>query len=48
MTGKNLFRNTTTKQINLEGLIPVLIASIQEQQAEINALRAEVEALKKK
>jgi hypothetical protein len=48
MVGKNSYRNATVKTINLEGLIPVLIASIKEQQSEINALRAEVESLKRR
>jgi hypothetical protein len=46
MSGKNSYRNTTVKTINLESLIPVLIASIKEQQVQIEQLRAEVDRLK--
>jgi hypothetical protein len=46
--GKNSTRNATIKTIDMESLIPVLIASIQEQQAQIDQLRAELEALRRK
>ena len=48
MVGKNAYRNAQVKTIDLEQLIPVLIASIKEQQMQLDALRAEVEALKRK
>jgi len=48
MVGKNAYRNAQVKTINLEQLIPVLIASIKEQQMQIDVLRAEIEMLKKK
>ena len=35
------------KSVNYTGLIPYLISAIQEQQAQIEDLKAEVEALKK-
>ena len=47
MVGKNSYKNAQVKTINLEQLIPVLIASIKEQQMQLNALRAEIEILKK-
>ncbi len=47
-SGKNSTRNATIKSIDMESLIPVLIASIKEQQVQIEQLRAEVEALKRK
>lgn len=48
MAGKNLYKDATVKTINLESLIPVLIASIKEQQAQINQLRGEIETLKRR
>jgi hypothetical protein len=48
MVGKNLYKNATVQSIDLEGLVPVLIASIKQQQAQIDQLRMEVEALKNK
>lgn len=48
MQGKNMFKRATTKTVDLEGLIPILVASIKEQQSEINLLKKEVEALKSK
>lgn len=47
-TGKNSTRMATVKSIDMESLIPVLVASIQEQQAQINQLKAELEALRNK
>lgn len=48
MVGKNNYRNATINAINMEALIPVLVASIKQQQILIEELRAEVEALKKR
>lgn len=48
MQGKNMFKRATTKSVDLEGLIPILVASIKEQQAEIDQLKREVENLKGK
>lgn len=45
--GKNVYRNATIKTINEASLIPVLVASIKEQQAEIEKLKAEMLELKK-
>ncbi|MFT3945463.1 MAG: tail fiber domain-containing protein [Agriterribacter sp.] len=47
MFGKNVYRNSTIKTIDEAGLIPVLVASIKEQQAEIEKLKTEVLQLKK-
>ena len=38
--------NTTTKSVNYIGLIPYLVKSIQEQNALIDELRQEIDALK--
>jgi hypothetical protein len=48
LAGKNSTRNATIKGIDMESLIPVLIASIKEQQAQIDQLKAEIELLKNK
>lgn len=45
--GKNAYRNATIKTIVEAGLIPILVASIKEQQAEIEKLRTEIAALQK-
>lgn len=47
MFGKNVYRNATIKTIDEASLIPVLVASIKEQQAEIEKLKMEVLQLKK-
>ncbi|PWG80437.1 tail fiber domain-containing protein [Pararcticibacter amylolyticus] len=44
--GKNAFKTTSVKNIDLEALIPVLVGSIKEQQAEIEALKKEIQSLK--
>ena len=46
-TGKNSSRHAQIKSIDTEGLIPVLVASVQELKSEIEVLRAEIEKLKK-
>ena len=48
LVGKNLSRQTTVKSIDFEGLIPILVASIQQLQNEVELLKAEVQALKNK
>ncbi|HRP57811.1 tail fiber domain-containing protein [Agriterribacter sp.] len=45
--GKNVYRNATIKTINETSLIPVLVASVKEQQAEIEKLKAEMLELRK-
>ena len=47
MFGKNVYRNSTIKTVDETSLIPVLVASIKEQQAEIDQLKLEILALKK-
>jgi hypothetical protein len=47
-TGKNSYRTAKVKTMDMESLIPILVASIQEQQAEIEKLKAELKALKEK
>ncbi|MGC4036204.1 MAG: tail fiber domain-containing protein [Chitinophagaceae bacterium] len=46
--GKNLFRTATIKHVDVESIIPVLVASIKEQQAEIEKLKSELALLKDK
>jgi len=47
IVGKNLSRQATVKTVDFEGLVPILVASIQQLQSEIEQLKAEVQALKK-
>ena len=47
IVGKNLTRQATVKTVDFEGLVPILVASIQELQYEVEQLKAEVQALKK-
>ncbi|QNA45526.1 tail fiber domain-containing protein [Lacibacter sediminis] len=48
MQGKNNYKNASIASINETSLIPVLVASIVEQQKQIDQLKSEIEALKKK
>ena len=48
MFGKNVYRNSTIKTIDEQSLIPLLVASIKEQQQQIDKLTAELEQLKNK
>lgn len=45
--GKNTYRTTTVQQFNADNLIPFLVGAIQEQQSEIDKLKAEIGELKK-
>lgn len=45
--GKNLFKQAYVKEVEMEGLIPVLVESIRELQTQITQLKAEIQALKK-
>lgn len=45
--GKNLFKQAYVKEVEMEGLIPVLVESIRELQTQISQLKAELQALKK-
>lgn len=47
MYGKNTYRTATVKTVDMESLIPVLVASIKEQQQEIDQLKKELQELKK-
>lgn len=47
MKGKNLFRSASVPSVNMDRLVPVLIASVREQQAAIEQLRAEIVELKR-
>ena len=44
--GKNTYRTTRIKTVDIESLIPVLVASVKEQQVEIEKLKAEINRLK--
>jgi hypothetical protein len=46
MAGKNNQRAVTTSQVDLEQLVPLLVGAVKEQQAEIEALKLEVQKLK--
>lgn len=46
--GKNSTRTAQVKTMDMESLIPILVASIKEQQAEIEKLKAELSELKRK
>lgn len=48
MFAKNGYRNTTYNAVDEASLVPLLVASIKEQQQQIEELRAMVEELKKK
>lgn len=48
MKGKNSYQQTLVRSTDLQSLIPLLVASIKEQQSQIDVLKAEVEMLKKK
>lgn len=47
MFGKNTYRTATIKTVDMESLIPVLVTSVKQQQAEIEQLKKELQALKK-
>lgn len=46
MFGKNVYRNAKFKTVDEAGLIPILVASIKEQQVEIEKLKTEITQLK--
>lgn len=46
MFGKNVYRGTKVKTIDETSLIPVLVASIKEQQVEIEKLKKDITELK--
>ncbi|WP_406825070.1 tail fiber domain-containing protein [Pedobacter sp. KACC 23697] len=45
-SGKNAFRSATITKVDYERLVPLLVASIKEQQQQIEALRHELKMLK--
>jgi hypothetical protein len=45
-SGKNAFKTATITKVDYESLIPLLVASIKEQQEQIEALQRELSALK--
>ena len=47
MFGKNTYRTATVKTVDMESLIPVLVASVKQQQQEIEQLKKELQELKK-
>lgn len=48
MQGKNNYKSASIANIHETSLIPVLVASIVEQQKQIDQLKSEIEALKRK
>ena len=46
LAGKNNFKLVTVKRADLDALIPLLVGSIKEQQAEIEKLKQELSTLK--
>jgi hypothetical protein len=44
--GKNQYRTKKVQTISMESLVPILVGSIKEQQAEIEALKSELNQLK--
>ncbi len=46
--GKNSFRTAKLKEVDIESIIPILVASIKEQQAEIKKLKDQVQELQSK
>ncbi|WP_293787487.1 tail fiber domain-containing protein [uncultured Pedobacter sp.] len=44
--GKNAFKSATITKVDYENLVPLLVASIKEQQQQIEALRHELKMLK--
>ena len=46
--GKNIYRNSTINVIDEKSLIPIMIASIKEQQLQIEQLKAEIMDMKEK
>ncbi len=45
-SGKNAFRSVTITKVDYESLVPLLVASIKEQQQQIEALKHELKMLK--
>jgi hypothetical protein len=45
--GKNNQRSVDVQTVDMQSLVPVLLGAIKEQQAQIDALKAEVQALRK-
>ena len=45
-SGKNAFKSATITKVDYESLVPLLVASIKEQQQQIEALRHELKMLK--
>jgi len=47
MKGKNSYSSALVKSPEMEALVPLLVASVKEQQAQIDALKKEIEELRK-
>jgi hypothetical protein len=48
MFGKNAYRSVRLKTVDHSGLVPVLVATVKEQQTAIAALQQELQALRKR
>ena len=46
MYGKNVYRNARIRIIDESSLVPILVAAVQEQQSEMEKLKADVQELK--
>ena len=46
MKGKNLFQTVTIPQLDMEYLVPLLVASVKEQQQSIDKIKSELAGLK--
>jgi len=44
--GKNQYRSVDVAKVDMQSLVPVLLGAIQEQQQQIEMLKAEVRSLK--
>jgi hypothetical protein len=48
MFGKNTYRTRQVKTVDMESLIPILVASVKEQQVQLEQLKQELQVLKSK
>ena len=46
MQGKNRYVSATVKSVDMQGLVPLLVAAIQEQQQQLEDIRRELEGIK--
>jgi peptidoglycan hydrolase CwlO-like protein len=46
LAGKNQYRSADVNKVDIQSLVPVLLAAIKEQQQQIDSLKAEMQSLK--